>query len=89
MAANSYDQYIGDEVVLPYQKGGKLMVKFKKRVKCYDSVTGEGNYNPMYDKSLYEVEYPDGTMEQLVDNIIPENMMSQVDSEGLPYQLFT
>ena len=43
----------------------------------------------MHDKSLYEVEYPDGTTEQLVDNIIAENMMSQVDSEGYHYQVLT
>ena len=46
---------------------------------------GEGNYNAMHDKSLYKVEYPDGTTEQLVANIIAENMMSQVDSEGHHY----
>ena len=41
------------------------MGKVRKRVKYYDSSTGEGNHITMYDKSLYDVEYPDGTMEQL------------------------
>ena len=35
------------------------MGKVRKRVKYDDSSTGKGNYNPMHDKSLYEVEYPD------------------------------
>ena len=43
----------------------------------------------MHDKSLYEFEYPDGTTEQLADNIIAENMMSQVDSEGHQYKVLT
>ena len=43
----------------------------------------------MHEKSLYEVEYPDGMTEQLAANIISENMMSQVDSESHHYQVLT
>ena len=43
----------------------------------------------MHDKSVYEVDYCDGTTEKLADNIIAENMLSQVDSEGHYYQVFT
>ena len=43
----------------------------------------------MHDKHLNEVEYTDGTTDQLADNIIAENMMSQVDSEGHHYQVLT
>ena len=43
----------------------------------------------MHDKSLYEVEYPDGMTEQLIANIIAENMMSQVESEVHHYQVLT
>ena len=78
--ANYYDQYIGAGVVIPYWKGDKLMGKVRKRFRYDDIITGEGNYNAMYDKSLYEVEYPDGTTEQLAANIIDENVISQVDS---------
>ena len=75
--------------MLPDWKGEKLMGKFRKRVRYDDTSTGEGNYNAMHDKSLYEVEYPDGTTEQLAANIIAENMLSQVDSEGHHYQVLT
>ena len=64
--------------MLPYQKGDKIMGKVRKRVIYDDTSIGKGNYNAMHDKSLYEVEYPDVTMEQLADNIIAENMMSQI-----------
>ena len=30
-----------------------------------------------HDKSLYEIEYPDGMTEQLADNIIADNVLSQ------------
>ena len=40
-------------------------------------------------KYLYEVEHPEGTTEKLADNIIAENMMSQVDSEGHHYKVLT
>ena len=54
-AENSHDQYIGYEVVLPDRKGEKLMGEARKCVKYDESSTGEGNYIPMHDKSLYEV----------------------------------
>ena len=89
IAANSYDQYIGADVVLPDRNGEKLMGEVSKRVIYDDTSTGKVNYNSMHDKYLYEVEYPDVTTEQLAANIIAENMMSQVDSEGHHYQVLT
>ena len=46
-AANSYDQYIGAEVVLPDQKGEKLMGKVRELVRYDDTRTGKVNYNAM------------------------------------------
>ena len=71
-AANSYDQYIGTEVVITDRNGEKLMGKVSKCVRYDDTSTGKGNYNALHDKSLYEVEYPDETTEQLADNKIAE-----------------
>ena len=52
MAANYYDQYIGAEVVLPDQKGDKLMIKVRKRIKYDVIIIEEGHYNPMNEKSI-------------------------------------
>ena len=52
------------------------MRKVRKRVIYDDTSTAKGNYNAMHDKSLYEIEYTDGTTEQLASNIIAENMLS-------------
>ena len=65
------------------------MGKVSKHVRYYYISTGKGNYNAIHNKSLDEVEYPDGMMEQLSDNIIAENILSQVGSEGNHYQLLT
>ena len=51
------------------------MWKARKHVRYDGTSTGEGNYNAMHDKSLYQVEYPNGTTEQLADNIIAGNML--------------
>ena len=75
--------------MLPDSKGDKLMGKVGKYVRYDDISIGEGNYNDVHDKSLYEVEYPDVTTEQLAANIIAENILSQVDSEGHHYQVLT
>ena len=75
--------------MLPDQKGEKLMGKFRKYIKCDDIITGEDHYNSMQNKSLYEVEYPDRTMDKLAYNILAENMISQLDSEDLQYQVLT
>ena len=47
--------------MLPGCKGEKLMVKVRKSIKYDDKTTGEVHYNSMQDKSVYEVEYHDGT----------------------------
>ena len=75
--------------MIPDRKGEKILGKIRKRVRYDVTSTGKDNYNTMHDKYLYEVEHPDVTMEQLAANIIGENMMSQVDSEGHHYQVLT
>ena len=87
--SKSYDQYIGADIVLPDCNDKKIMGKVRKRVRYDDTSTGEENYTPMNHKSLYEVECTDRPTAQLEDNIISENMLSQVNSEGNHYQVLT
>ena len=86
--ANTYDQFINAEVAMPDKEGRTSMGKVVKRVRDNE---GKGistvTDNPLTNSSLYEVEFPDGHSEELQYNIIAENMMSQVDSEGHHYQL--
>ena len=75
-ASISYDQYIASEVVILDGKGERLMVKVRKRVRHEGTSSGKYNYNAMHDKSLYEVEYTDGTTEKFEANIIAENTVT-------------
>ena len=75
--------------MLPDRKGEKLMGKFRKRIKHDDIIPGEGQHIAMHNKYLYEVEYPDGKTEKLTPEIIDENIISQVESEGHHYQVLT
>ena len=36
---------------------------------------------------VYDVEFPDGVIKEYAANIIPENMYSQVDPDGLSHAI--
>ena len=56
------------------------MAKVRKKVRS--DTQNEGNYNPMHNASMYEVEFSDGSTEEVSANVIAENILSQVDAEG-------
>ena len=80
-----YEKYTGGEVVLTDWKGDKLMRKLMKHIKYDEIITGEDKYNSKHDKYVYEVKYTDIMADKLTANIIAENIISQVDSEGQNY----
>lgn len=86
--ADSFDAYLGAEVLIPVN-GEKVMAKVLKRTR-FDIGRNENEpYNPLLDRSRYEVKYPDGSTEEVPVNLIVENMFSGVDSEGHHYQLLS
>lgn len=46
------------------------------------SLSGKANSNPLLDTHLYEVEFPDGDMQEHAANVIAESTCSQVDDKG-------
>ena len=84
--ADTYDQFIGAEIALPNAADEKLMAKVRKKVRSDNHNDGK-NYNPILDSSVYEVQFSDGTTEEIAANVIAECMLSQVDSEGHHYQI--
>ena len=46
-------------------------------------------HNGIQSKLVFEVEYLDGFTKKITANIISDNMLSQVDSEGHHYQVLT
>ena len=53
----------------------------------YGKLIGDHNPNPILDTRIYEVMFPDGSIQQYAANIIAEHMYSQVDKYGHRYQL--
>jgi len=46
------------------------------------TVVGSHNDNPMLNSIVCAVEFPDGQDKECAANVIAENMLSQIDSEG-------
>ena len=46
-------------------------------------VTGTYDNNPFLTSIIYDVEFPDGQVKEYSANIIAENMLTQVDSDGM------
>jgi hypothetical protein len=78
----AYDQIINSEVLL--QQGDEVVRgKVKQRSIGPDGRTvGSYDPNPILNSIVYDVEFPDGQVKEYAANIIAENMLSQVDSEG-------
>ena len=89
-ATDTYDKLVGAEVCIPDSKGMKMMAKVVKRIKDNNGTpVGTSHENIFNNHSLYEVKYPDGETAELEYNVIAENMMSQIDSEGHHYQVIS
>jgi hypothetical protein len=78
----AYDKFISAEVML--LKGDILVpaqVVGHKRGQDGNPI-GQENTNPLLDSRVYEVEFPDGHIEEYVANIIAKNIYAEVDAEG-------
>ena len=79
----AYDQIINAEVQL--QLGEEMVTgKVTQRTIGPDGhVTGTYNNNPYLNSIIYDVEFPDGHVKEYATNIIAENILTQVDSDGM------
>jgi hypothetical protein len=78
----AYDQILHSEVSL--QMGEDMIVgRVTKRAIDLDGiVAGTYDENPYLNSMIYEVEFPDGQVKEYAANIIVENMLTQVNSDG-------
>ena len=85
------DAYIGAQVVLPSKDGeSQVLTKVISRKRDADGkVVGKGNSNPVLDTRIYQVEFPDGAVAEYSANIIAENILSQVDSDGYTHSFLS
>ena len=59
-----------------------------KRKLRSDDHNSPDHYNSLRDHSRYEIEFPDGTTDEVEANLIAESMVSECDPEGRQYRLF-
>ena len=78
---------ISAEVLLPLE-GEVRKAKVKGR-SIDDNGEQIGTYdpNPLLNSIVYDVEFPDGQIQEYSANIIAQNMYSQVDASGDKIQL--
>ena len=83
-----YDKLIHAEVVMP--QGDKLRAAriIGRAVDPGGQSVGTYNENPILNTITYDVEFPDGEVKEYAANVIAENLLSQVDSEGFTLQVF-
>ena len=81
--SKAYNEYLTAEVVLPH--GGEL-ARAKVTMRKHDAmgrpIGKKAPGQPMFDTRMYEVEFPDGSTEAIMVNLIAENLYSQVDAKG-------
>ena len=76
------DLLINAEISLP--QGGKLSMGkvIWRAVDAQGKLIGTYNDNPISNSHIYEVEFPDGDVKEFAANVLAENCMMQVDSNG-------
>ena len=84
----AYDKLIHMELMLPQ---GDRLVPAKVVGQTIDP-TGRtvGTYddNPIMNTCVYDIEFPDGDVKEYSANVIAENLLSQVDTQGFHLKLF-
>ena len=77
-----YDRLINAEVQL--QLGDQMSHGVVRRRSIGPDGRSHGEYddNPFLNSIIYEVEFPDGQVREYAANVIAENILTQVDSEG-------
>ncbi len=73
--------------MLPNSADQHLMATVKKKVMSKDRNSSD-YYNPIRDHSIYEVEFPDGSTDEVEANVIAESMVAECDPEGRQYRIF-
>jgi len=91
---NDMDFIIGDVALsIGYQEeegeyfGLEDMSDIDEMIDSEDARAEAGFYNPLKDHRTYEVVFPDGTTDEVEENLIAESMVSEYDPEGQQYRM--
>lgn len=83
----SFDQYIGAEVLLPFNNRHITGKVCERKRNSDGKPKGHKDGNPMFDTRAYIIEFLDGAEAEYTANIIAENMYAQCNIEGNQYLL--
>ena len=75
--SDSYDKYIGAKTILPNSADQNLIARVKKKIMS-DDKNAPDYYNPIRDHSIYEVQFPDGSTDEVEANVVAESMVADV-----------
>ena len=78
----AYDRIINAEVVLQLEEAVTTGKVTRRALGPDGQVAGTYDDNPFLNTIIYEVEFPDGQVKDYAANVIAENMLTQVDSDG-------
>ena len=78
----AYDQIINAEVALQLEEEVTTGKVTHRALGPDGQVAGTYDDNPFLNTIIYEVEFPDGQVKDYAANVIAENMLTQVDSDG-------
>ena len=83
----AFDKIINAEVMI--QNGDEMAMRkvARRSLNADGRMTGTYHDNPFLNPITYDVEFPNGQVKEYGANIIAENMLSQVDSDGYSLSL--
>ena len=80
---DSLDGYIGAKVVIPGRDAVPVLATIRNRKRDAEgNPVGVEHANPILDSRVYELEFPDGRVEEFSRNVIAENLIAQTDDDG-------
>ena len=84
---DTYDKYVTAQVLLPQGDTMQTATVTKRMKDIHGNPVGVSHQNPLLDTRMYEVAFPDGTVQSISTNLLAEHLYSQVDAEGNQYLL--
>ena len=78
----AYDRLLNAQVSLPDGDKDVIGKVIQRSIGPDGKITGVYDDNPMLNSIIYDVELPDGQLKEYAANVIAENMLTQVDSDG-------
>ena len=83
-----YDNMINAEILLHHNDKVQTGRVIQRAIGPDGVPVGKYDQDPRLNSLVYEVEFPDGQVKEYAANVLAENMLSQVDSEGFSTTLF-